>query len=85
MKEGIERKACPVCGGQIIVSEHWAFSYDRVLGKRGKLLKKRTKDVGEPIDCMTAFCPSCREAWNADEFEIDEEGHFVDFKPGKDE
>lgn len=31
MKEGIERKACPVCGGQIIVSEHWAFSYDRVL------------------------------------------------------
>lgn len=43
MKEGIERKACPACGGQIIVSDHWMFSYNQLLGKRGKLLKKRTK------------------------------------------
>lgn len=43
MHEGTKCKACPVCGGQIVVSDHWAFSYDQLLGKRGKLLKKRTK------------------------------------------
>lgn len=25
MKEGIERKACPVCGGQIVVSDFGCF------------------------------------------------------------
>lgn len=45
MREGIERKSCPVCGGQIVVSDFWMFSYDRLLGKHGKLLKKRTRSI----------------------------------------
>ena len=80
MKEGIERKACPVCGGQIIVSDHWMFSYDQLLGKRGKLLKKRTKSPAGPVECQTAYCLDCKEVWTADEFMIDEEDRFVDFK-----
>lgn len=65
MKEGIERKACPACGGQIIVSDHWMFSYDQLLGKRGKLLKKRTKSPAGPVECQTAYCLDCKEVWNA--------------------
>lgn len=80
MKEGIECKACPVCGGQIIVSDHWMFSYDQLLGKRGKLLKKRTKSPAGPVECQTEYCLDCKEVWNADEFMIDEEDRFVDFK-----
>lgn len=80
MREGIERKSCPVCGGQIIVSDHWMFSYDQLLGKRGKLLKKRTKSPAGPVECQTAYCLDCKEVWNADEFMIDEEDRFVDFK-----
>lgn len=48
MKEGIERKACPVCGGQIIVSDHWMFSYDQLLGKRGKTSKEKNKKSSRP-------------------------------------
>jgi rRNA maturation protein Nop10 len=80
MREGIERESCPVCGGQIVVSDFWMFSYDRLLGKHGKLLKKRTRSTSGPMECQTAYCLDCKEAWNADEFMIDEEDRFVDFK-----
>lgn len=56
------------------------FSYDRLLGKHGKLLKKRTRSISGPMGCQTACCLDCKEAWNADEFMIDEEDRFVDFK-----
>ena len=85
MHEGTKCKACPVCGGQIVVSDHWTFSYDQLLGKRGKLLKKRTKSSSGPVECQTAYCLDCKESWNADEFAIDEKGCFIDFKKRKDE
>lgn len=80
MSKGTECKACPVCSGQIIVSDHWMFSCDQLLGKRGKLLKKRTRSVSGPMECQTAYCLDCKEVWNADEFMIDEEDRFIDFK-----
>ena len=83
MHEGTKCKACPVCGGQIVVSDHWAFSYDQLLGKRGKLLKKRTKSSSGPVECQTSYCLDCKESWNADEFVIDEKECFIDFKKRK--
>lgn len=73
---------CPKCGCTIEVSELCQYSRDHIIGKRGKMLKNyKTNDNGY-IDVSIASCtnPSCDVRWEADEFKIDEDGYFVDFK-----
>ena len=47
MREGIERKSCPVCGGQIVVSDFLdVFLMTGYLVKHGKTSKrKRTRSI----------------------------------------
>ncbi len=45
MHEGTKCKACPVCGGQIVVSDHWAFSYDQLLGKKRKTPEEKNQKL----------------------------------------
>lgn len=81
MSIDIIRKCCPRCGGRIIVSEWHQYSIDQVVGKNGKLLKKKKK-----VDCGMSECivASCENSVNCDtslgelDFYIDADGYFHD-------
>lgn len=45
-----------------------------------KTSKEKNKKSSRPVECQTAYCLDCKEVRNADEFMIDEEDRFVDFK-----
>ena len=83
MREGTKCKACPICGGQIVLSEYYSFSYDRLLGKNGKFLKKSKKSPAGPVNCATAACRDCGEMWQEGDFGVIE-GRFIDFKDRED-
>ncbi len=81
---GSKIKSCPKCGGTIIVSRLYMYSLNSCIGKRGKLLKKAKYCDDGPIDTMLASCENyymkCDVHWNADEFIIDDESCFIDYK-----
>lgn len=81
-KVGTKINCCPKCGGKIVVSELWQYSYNHVVGKRGKLLKGLQVVNCGPMEKMIASCLniSCRAMWETDEFMIDDNGHFIDLK-----
>ena len=85
MKYGTEISCCPLCGGNIIVSDHWQFSYDRVVLKSGKLSKRTKRSNSGPMEVMTAACENvfdgtCSANWDADDFNLSEEEKFMDYK-----
>lgn len=82
----IIRNRCPRCGGKIIVSELHQYSIDQVVGKNGKLLKKRKKEGGCPSECIVASCENtanCGTSWGVFDFYIDEDGYFHDLEYAK--
>ena len=84
MREGIRRTRCPVCGGTIVVSDLYQYSYDYEIGKRGKLKKRgRRQDCGS-MEVSVAGCLNCGESWDADAFYI-EDGMFFDLKNRRDD
>lgn len=75
------RKCCPNCGGKIVVSELYQYSVDQVVGKSGRLLKKRRKVDGGPTECIVASCENavnCDTSWGVFDFYIDQDGYFHD-------
>ena len=73
---------CPKCGAEIVVSYLCQHSLNHKIGKRGRILKKfTTVDLGE-IDSILAGCTNvnCDVQWECDEFEIDENDFFIDYK-----
>lgn len=85
MRYGVEISCCPLCGGRIIVSDHWQFSYDRVVLKNGILSKRVKRSSFGPMEVMTASCENiinetCSANWDADDFDLSEDGKFVDYK-----
>ena len=82
------RKRCPRCGGKIIVSELYQYSIDQVVGRSGRLLKKRRKVDGGPSECIVASCENavnCDTCWGVFDFYIDEDGYFHDKQYAKGE
>ena len=80
MKEAI-RARCPLCGGEIIVSEYYQTSRDYKVLMNGKLSKRYIVTVAGPINSMTASCGSfCGAYWEHEEFDISEDGMFYDKK-----
>ena len=74
MKEEI-RARCPLCGGEIIVSEYYQTSRDYKVLMNGKLSKRYIVTDAGPINSMTASCGREHE-----EFDISEDGMFYDKK-----
>lgn len=77
---GIKRKCCPKCGGTIEVSFLWQFSHDYTITKRGKLSKRYTIGREGPMEVSIANCLSCDVRWEADEFALDADDTFWDYK-----
>ena len=58
--------ACPKCGGALILRDHYTYSLDFRITKKGVLSKTFTKGEPGAIDCMTAFCCKCNSCWDAE-------------------
>lgn len=73
---------CPICGGTIEVSSLYQYSVNQLVGKRGKLLKKSEKHDSGSLDCQIAYCTNeeCGIEWETDDFKLDDEGRFLDYK-----
>lgn len=78
------RTSCPKCGGRIVVSFLYQLSYDYTITKRGKLSKRYKVTTPGPMEVAIAACEHapdrCRVIWEADDFVIDENERFVDYK-----
>ena len=71
---------CPICGGKIEVSFLYQYSHNYAITKKGRLSKRYTRRDNGPEEVAVASCLSCSEYWNADEFAIDADDSFWDFK-----
>lgn len=86
MEKGIVRKVCPLCGGRIVVRELCQYGRSRMLLKKGeragKLSKVEKKEDFGTMEITLALCKKCNEEWSSDEFEfeIDDDGNFIDYK-----
>ena len=74
---------CPKCGGTIYVSS--SDMWRSPIGRRGKLLRSKKDPYDGPLIQMLACCENyinqgCNVNWNSEEFSIDANGYFVDFK-----
>ena len=77
--DGIRRKKCPLCGGEIGVSDLYQYEYAYRITKRGKISKNgKRRDCGS-MEISVAWC-KCGANWDADQFEITAEGYFIDYK-----
>ena len=80
VKEEI-RARCPLCGGEIIVSEYYQTSRDYKVLMNGKLSKRCTVTDAGSVNAMTASCGSfCGAYWEDEEFSIGQDGTFYDNK-----
>lgn len=80
---GVIRKRCPLCGGKIIVSDFYTFSYDHFITKSGTLSRKYNVSSPGSINVSNAACEnvideSCSARWDDNSFFINAEGQFVD-------
>lgn len=80
------RKACPLCGGKIVVSALYQISYNYTVTKSGKLSKKYSVSSPGSMEVSIAACENapdkCSATWDADQFYIDEKDRFVDMRYG---
>lgn len=83
MKTGKIIKCCPLCGGRIVVSVLQQYSFDYVMLKDGTISKRYKRGVSGSMDACIAACEnvcSCGAQWEVDEFEIDSNRRFFDYK-----
>lgn len=81
---GTIRKSCPVCGGRIEISVLYQYAHEYLINKNGKVSNRYTvRDCG-PMEVMIASCLDCGEHWDADQFTINADDRFVDFKYDED-
>ena len=77
--EGKRRTKCPLCGGEIGVSDLYQYEYNYRITKRGKISKNgKRRDCGS-MEVSVAHC-ECGANWEQGDFEITEEGYFIDYK-----
>ena len=69
---GTERKKCPLCGGQIEVSDLYQYSRNYIVTKSGRLSKKYTvRDCGS-MEASIAGC-DCGAYWEVGDFDVTSE------------
>ena len=78
---GIILKKCPLCGGEIVVSYICQYSRVYKLAKSGRISRRYTIVDSGTMDVAVASC-DCGANWNKDQFVIDENGYFIDYKYG---
>ena len=69
---------CPLCGGDIYVTEVYETRYVHEIDKDGNYGEIGEPDYGEIVDSY-ADCGSCEENWFENEFMI-KDGKFIDLK-----
>jgi len=77
--EGKQRTKCPLCGGQIEISYLCQYSHTYKLTKSGRISKRYTTVDNGAMEVAVAGC-CCGANWDNEEFFIDSEGHFIDYK-----
>ncbi len=82
--QGIERRKCPICGGEIEITDLYQYAHAFKLTKSGRISKRyKVIDCG-PIEASIAGC-ECGANWGVGDFDITPEGRFVDYKYEEDE
>lgn len=76
---GVILKKCPLCGGEIEIYYLCQYSHVYKLTKSGRISKRYTTVDNGPLDAAIAGC-ECGASWDADQFKIDSEGYFIDYK-----
>lgn len=86
MRDGIKRKCCPKCGGRIVISDLCQYGLVYKIRKTDGKKSRRyvRKDYGS-IEASLAACESkCGVSWECDEFAVDWDGVFYDYKYDED-
>ena len=65
---------CPHCGGELIISDHYAFTRDYRITKRGVLSKRSKRSSDGSMDCTTGYCLSCNTGFDEDEIAVEADG-----------
>lgn len=74
MKEWKRVTCCPYCGGELIISDHYALTKDYRITKSGVLSKRfKLSDPG-PMDCTTGYCCGCERAFDSDNITVENNG-----------
>ncbi len=81
MEEGVKRTKCPLCGGEIVVSDLCQYAYNHKITKSGKISRKVTRCDCGSMEVSVAGC-KCGANWGQGDFDITEEGYFIDYKYG---
>ncbi len=79
--EGKAIKCCPKCGGTIVISHLYQYSYNQEVGKRGRIKKTRKREDVGSMEVAVAGCKNemCIVQWDADEFQVIDD-KFIDLK-----
>ena len=87
MNIGTAIKCCPLCGGRIVVSNLYQYSLDYTMRKDGKIGKRYKRGDDGAVDVSLASCENyktCDARWE-EEFFVEPDGTFYDYKYGEDE
>ena len=80
-------KHCPLCGGKIIVSYLYQLSYNHIITAKGTVSEKYKVNGPFSMEVSVASCENtpdkCSAVWDVDDFYIDAEHRFVDYKYSK--
>lgn len=77
MAEWVLANKCPHCGGRMILSEYFSVSHNYLIRKDGQLSKRYRKSAEGPIDCVMAFCDTCKTYWDGDSTICDMDGVYI--------
>ena len=72
---GIERRKCPLCGGEIEVSDLYQYARTFKITKSGKISKRYTVR-----DCGSMEATIAGAYWEIGDFDINSAGRFEDYK-----
>lgn len=87
MNLGTVIKCCPRCGGRIVVSNLYQYSLNYTMRKDGKIGKRCTRGDDGAMDVSLASCENyktCDARWE-EEFFVEPDGTFYDYKYSEDE
>lgn len=88
MRIGMEIKCCPLCGGRIVVSDLYQYSLDYTMRKDGKIGKRHKRGEDGSMNVSLASCENyktCDARWEEEEFFVEPDGTFYDYKYSEDE
>lgn len=86
MNFGTVIKSCPLCGGRIVVSDLYQCSRDYVMKKDGKIGKRYVRGDCGPVEASIASCENynpCLACWGTEDFFVEPDGSFIDYKYSK--